>query len=371
MKTRRGALRSPRTLALNGLALLFVAPVTAQEIDVRLSIKYILGADGVRPTGFYGTEQNVRDVITATNRAMQRWGRGYRFVITEFQDVTVSGAPGSAAFSTISPLDEIGMLEDAAEMDPVGYHWRTNATNIYIADCCAAAAAIPEDDVGREIVYFSADVNLSSTDPGQNARQTIWAHEIGHHFDLIHPWADDRVADTQSEPTPSQCTGPIPPQGTFPCALGGSDECCCSSKVANLLAAAQSNGWSQQEHDDLRYNVMGYMGAVDCALLGEDVITIDTMRLTDGQLDRWTDASRRHHADDTTGLTHFVDEQATSPFNGYSGDPYLTVSDGLGAADSLGGDIVLIRAGTYVENLILDHPVTLRASRGAVILAKP
>ena len=348
----------------------------AQEIDIRLSVKYVLDANDNRPSGHYATEQNVRDAIEATNRALRRWGRGYRYVVLEnaqgeFDEVSESTAPGSSQFFIISPDSELGSLEAAAVANPVGYFWRTDAINAYVVSCCAAAAAIPSLNLGERGTFFSVDVNWSSTDPGQNSRTLIWVHELGHHFNLGHPWVDDGVSDTRDEPSPFQCTGATPCPEGFPCSSGGTSECCCSRKVSNLAARATSQGWTQQEFEDLRYNAMGYMAPVDCVCLGEEMITVDTVRLSEGQLDRWTDATRRYHSNEVTGLTYFVDWRNNSaPFNGYSTDPYATVEDGLDAAAVGNGKIVNIRDGVYPENLLIDSPITLRASRGVVTLGQ-
>jgi len=336
------------------------------QIDVRLSIKYILDADGNRPSGFYADQQNIRDVIDASNQAMQRWERGHRWVIVgEIGEVSETTAPGSSQFfeltGSVTNLD----LEDAAEADPSGYLWRYDAVNVYIVNCCAAAGTIASNppDAGYRIVFFSANLNTSSTDPDQHARQIIWTHELGHYFDLYHPWGDDHVADTRVDASPFQCNG------AFSCTPGGSDECCCSQKVINLTNKAAAEGWTQQEFEDIRFNVMGYNGATDCVGLGEDMITIDSMRLTDGQLDRWTDATRRYRFSDVSGLTYFVDWQnSTAPFNGYSTDPYRTIADGIAAASPGGGDIVLARTGSYPENLTVTKRVTLRADRASVVI---
>lgn len=368
-----------RTKTIRTLFIALCASATTargQEIDIRLSIKYILDAGNNRPSGQYATEQNVRDVIEETNRALRRWGRGYRYVILEnaqgeFDEVSQNTVPGSSQFFSISPGSELGSLEAAAVANPTGYFWRTDAINVYIVNCCAAGAAIPSSNTGERAVYFSADINRSSTDPGQHARQVIWAHELGHHFDLIHPWDGDGVSDTRDEPSPLQCSGSTPCPEGFPCSSGGSSECCCSLKVANLTARAASQGWTQQEFEDLRYNVMGYMAAVDCVCLGEEMVAIDNMRLSEGQLDRWTDATRRYHSNEVSGLTYFVDwRNTTSPYNGYSADPYRTVLDGVNAANTGGGKIVLIRDGSYNETLTIAAPVTLRSGSGIVSIGQ-
>ena len=93
--------------------------------------------------------------------------------------------------------------------------------------------------------------------------------------------------------------------------------------------------------------------------------------MTEGQLDRWTDATRRYHSGDVSGLTYFVNRSNVSPpFTGYSTDPFVTVADGIAKADPAGGDIVLIRAGTYSEAMAISKPLTLRASNGMVTIGQ-
>jgi len=96
--------------------------------------------------------------------------------------------------------------------------------------------------------------------------------------------------------------------------------------------------------------------------------TINDARMTEGQLDRWTDATRRYNRGEVNGLTYFVDHRNNSSGrDGYSASPYPTVASGVAAANAAGGDIVLIRAGTYNERMTFTKPVTLRTSRGSVV----
>lgn len=363
----------PLRLSVGLASLLLLLPTAgAQEIDIRLSIKYILNASGSRPSGLYSTEQNVRDVIEATNERLRSYGRGYRYVILSngqgnFDEVSETTAPGSSQFFEISPSSENYVLENAAEANPAGYFWRTDAVNVYIVNCCAAGGTIPSnpDDSDYRIVFFQADVNFTPTDPGRHAQRVIWPHELGHYFDLYHPWDEDEVSDTRPEPTPFQCSGSTACNANLGCALGGTAECCCSTKVSNLANAANAGGWSSLEVLDLRFNIMGYMAASDCVCQGEDMVTTANMRLSEGQLDRYTDATRKYRWSDVSGLTYFVDGQnTTAPFNGYSTDPYRTIGDVLTVAGPT--DIILIRAGTYPENLVIGSPRTLRASQGIV-----
>ncbi len=331
-----------------GLAaiLLATASAAAQEIDIRISVKYILDANGVRPSGTYSTDASVQNIFTRVNQTLRRWNRGYRYVLTEFRNVS-----GYSAFFNIDSTAEYYALEDSAEDAVVAFSWRTDAVNLFIVNNSAVgggAAAIPTvpADAGYELVVFSVNVNPADV---------LWLHELGHHFNLFHTFNDDGVADTRPDPNPFQCTMP------FQCPLGGSMECCCSTKQTLLTNAANAGGWSQQERDDIRFNNMSY----HCPL------TLDNLRMTDGQLDRWTDASRRHYSNQVSGLTYFVNwTNLTAPFNGYSTDPYAFVSSAVSAANAAGGDIVLIRGGNYDESMTITKPVTLRATRGAATIGQ-
>ncbi len=328
--------------------LCWALPATAQEIDVRLSIKYILDSVGNRPPGTFSNETNLRNAFDqVNNRAMRRWNRGYRFVITEIQNI----ADQSEYYNLTSDTLYRG-LENEAEANPSAFFWRTNATNVFIVNSfinnAGGGAAIPSlaSDAGYELVVFIANTNPPDI---------IWPHELGHHFDLYHTFDfSDQVGDTRPDPNPFQCAQ------AFQCPMGGSMECCCATKVANLDAV--SGSWSPQEYNDIRFNTMSY----HCNQ------TLDNTRLTGGQLDRWTDATRRYHLGETTGVTYFVDRNnlTSPPYDGYSTDPHRTLAGGVAAANPAGGDIVLIRTGNYNEPMTITKPLTLRATRGTVNLGQ-
>lgn len=338
------------------MLLVTASMVSAQDIDVRLSVKYILDSNGVRPQGVYSTDQAIQNIINQSNVTLERWGRGYQYVITEFQDV--SGAAQFFDLSEDGTDTEYYRLEDEAEANPGQYFWRTTATNIFIVNTysggCGSAAAIPSasHDEGYELVVICVNTG----------RDLTFLHELGHHNNLAHTFdSDDGVDDTREDPNPHQCTAP------FNCVIGGSAECCCDAKIIFLNIASGQGGWTQPEYDDIRWNLMSYYGAWDCS----PAFSFANVRLTEGQLDRWTDATREYHFGEVSGFTYFVDYRHTSwPFTGYSKYPFSTVEDGIGAANPFGGDIVLIRAGSYNETMTINKPVTLRASHGPVTIGQ-
>jgi hypothetical protein len=92
-------------------------------------------------------------------------------------------------------------------------------------------------------------------------------------------------------------------------------------------------------------------------------------RLTELQLDHWTDAANGVRANVRAARTRFVELQGACPScptpTGKSTDPYRDVPQAL--ANAASGDILLIRPGTYSGPSLISQPVTLRATRrGAV-----
>jgi hypothetical protein len=142
---------------------------------------------------------------------------------------------------------------------------------------------------------------------------------------------------------------------------GFNNECCCDTKTALTLEKAQQEGWSAETLYLMLNNLISY----HCD-------RTDDFTLTNGQLDRWADVAREFRAPLCSGVTYFVDKHAanSSPYDGYSDDPYHTVSAGISAAAGHGGDVVVIRTGSYKEPTTITKRLTLRASRGVVVIGQ-
>lgn len=330
--------------------LLPCAPGAAQEIDVFVSVKWVLDSGGNRPPGIWDSEAAVQSAITSTNEYLERMGRGYQYVVSEF--VNVLHAPTSSSQYYDLYYDEFKLLESTAKANPAAYAWRTTALNLYIVNSCdnsgglgAIATASSCSGSQEEIVVFT--VNMSP--------QLLWPHEFGHHFSMIHTFDDDGCADTKFDPELS-CVS------NFSCTTGGSAECCCTTKL-NLLNAQNYNA---TDKNNLLYNVMSYYGALDCVGPIQPPHDWSTILMTSDQLDRWSDATRKYCQlnGEVSGYTYFVDKAFGGTSNGYSTNPYKTVLAGYQVASALPGNILNLRPGTYAENLTFTAPVTLRASRG-------
>jgi len=134
----------------------------AQEIEVRVSVKFILDSNGNRPTGTYSTNAEVDDAIRQTNQALRRWGRGYRYVVTEFQNVANASEYFDFAEVGRQQTEECG-LNDAIRKDPKKFLWRTNASNVFIVNTYngfngRGGAGIPSGppaqcDAGKSPIY--------------------------------------------------------------------------------------------------------------------------------------------------------------------------------------------------------------------------
>jgi hypothetical protein len=97
---------------------------------------------------------------------------------------------------------------------------------------------------------------------------------------------------------------------------------------------------------------------------------------TSDQLDRWTDSANHDRPNEVSGLTHFVDRNngclaptGSSACLVAAGGPFPTVAGGIASASP--GDIVLVRVGHYNEPMTIRKAITLRATRGNVLLGKP
>jgi len=325
----------------------------AQYINIRVSAKFILSPTGVRPTGVWTNMDHWRTAIDIANAGNARHGRGFRYLYPTF-DGDVSGY---GQYYNLEDGEELP-FEYSIRTNTAQSHWRADALNVYVVNnnlgtvaqpACAGWASNPEDVLSSSapyntmrgrIVVFCVNMQPTAGPFG------IMAHEFGHHQSLIHTWANDRVADTRVDADPTVCEQP-----------GVPDPCAC--KFNQTIALGQSQGWTAAEFRLMTNNIMSYHCDVD-----------SDFELTEGQLDRWADMTRMFLSTECTGRTLFVQFGSTAPApDGYSlnhvpgGGPFPTVFAGVVAASGAGGDIVVLRPGSYNEQFSITKPVTLRATR--------
>lgn len=334
-------------------------PGQAQQINIRVSVKFILSPTGVRPTGLFTDAEHWRQAIDVANAGQARLRRGFRYLYPTFDgDVSGYGQYYDLQDGEEIPF-EYAMRTAAASQT----HWRNDALNVYVVHSnlgtasnpgCAGWASDPQDYLSDTppyntlrggIVVFC--VNMS---PAANPLSIV-AHEFGHHQGLIHTWADDRVDDTpvDADPGPCEQTSPTP----------------CECKFNQTVALALSAGWSAEVLRTATNNLMSYHCDND-----------NDFELTEGQLDRWADMTRMYLAQECTGVTRFVQAGSTAAVpDGYSrsyfsfrglpiGGPHPTVAAAVSDASAAGGDILVLRPGHYNEPITIKKPLTLRPSGG-------
>lgn len=328
-----------------------------QFIDISLSIKIVLNpADGTRPSGV--SDGDIDTMIGGMNDLMAGYLRGLRFRrVDPVRNVGGLGdLTGPSRYYNVDFLRESATraeMEEDAMASPVLYRWNPSAVNLYVNGATGGGyCAFPSEEL---IVVGGGSI--------RNFRLVL--HEIGHYFDLYH---------TQGR-TCSCCDD---------CGSPGNDEiddtlpdwpCWDADGIANNAFGRPYRSLTpvqQRNVDDVFHNIMSYHNG-GCT----DATSTTLERLTEQQLDRWTDtmAVRRRHV--ISGITRFVDGNSVCAFpNGRSrcelvGGPFRTIRDSLASPSATGADIMIIRAGNYPEHFTLNRPITLRATRnGPVTLGR-
>lgn len=299
----------------------------------------------------------------ANDSLLAPYWRGYRFVLDEIVDIG-SACPFGCPISNPSYWygatfpdggNDMQTLETEAMGNPA-FVWRTGAVNVYINQGKgdgAVASFPPPDPRSNHIVVAGSRI----FDPGYMAgfAGLIFVHEMGHYFNLAHP--NGSLADCC---TPSTCIldgdgiDDTLPDG--PCFTMDQLSQFHFGVLYGALTASQ-----RKSIDDIFWNTMGYLHP------GQTYGQTFMYRMTEGQLDRWTDAANGVRAAVRSGRTWFVSTAGSLFGSGSSTSPLLYPSQGIGAANAAGGDIVLLRTGVYAQNITINKKVTLRATRAGPV----
>lgn len=360
-----------RRLLLTCLSLVALTG-NGQYIYVNLSFKSVLNpTNGLRYYAF--TQADLEDTIARANAFLAAYERGYRFrLVDPLQDVGgLNDLTGPSKWYGLNPRDlyegntNIG---NAAEMEnealaaPFLYSWNSNAVNYYIVAGYGPATTLVEGD----LTIYGQKAGDGSYPPGQIVTlgtinsHSVLVHETGHYFDLFHTqggcncktntypgcsntngiWVgDDDIADTLLD---SECLN----EDTLALANFNKHFADCSSAESNLV-------------DDTFFNIMSYHPGTN------------QNRMTELQLDKWTDVANKQRVKATSGRTRFVSTFGSDAATGLASTaPLRTV--GRGVTNSSAGDIVLLRPGNYNERFTINRPITLRATRaGWATIGKP
>jgi hypothetical protein len=405
-------------LALAGLPL---RQATAADgyIYLNVSLKFILHpADGLRPRlernnpATRITDEAINTAIADANRFLASYGRGYRLRVVEMLNVgglnqdhsnQPKTKPGYYAVQStddnpltfsypagyVNPRGEkpaTGPLIDVLDQNArstaqtkLDFKWNDHAVNVFVpSDWAGGGGIFPEWGDAAGFGLFEG---------------WLFLHELGHYFNMSHTFPDDEVADTLVDPSNvSQeaiaqsfygkgywaCTAAeqaiinteyyLRGRNSIAAANNTPPNDVLSSSTYSLLPAAE-----QQLVDDVFFNLMSYY---DPPRRNQFVT-----RLTEGQADRMTDAANDPRRHSVSGYTRFVALNGldTLPFSipnpgTASGLPLRTVGAAAARAATATGDdeILLLRPGSYNEQLTIATPCTLRATRkGPVVIGKP
>ena len=334
------------------LACLGMLPTVSRAdhiIEIRVSAKIIDNRGGGSPQG----ASSITSSIDTINDLLDQRGRGYRLVLVD--PITHIGGsldttrpdPSHYYFDNIvSNPDERLNMEADAEANPALWAWNFNALNIYLHG----------PTQGLECTYPQSDlVVIGSRDA---FRSNMVEHELGHFFGLCN-----------SQGCACNCCGSADRECLTPGSDGIADTradlpCWHEDSIAEFNFGATYNNLTPEQQDRVDKairNVMSFRGSnpIQC---GEGPAGA---HMTEGQLDRWADVASTTRAGVCDGRTFFVQAGAGGNQTGRSNAPFDRVIEGVMAANS-GGDIVLIRGGTYPGPVRISTPVTLRAPRSQV-----
>jgi hypothetical protein len=328
-------------------------------ITVRLSYKIIRNpADGTLPTKSDGTQVSDNDIdadIAVMNSLSAAYARGFYFqrvdevaYIGDKDDKTGPSKYFGINFLTDPKSGELkDQMEDAALKD-AAYAWNSGAINIYLnQNTGGGKCSFPSD--GKSIIVIGPGAIFNS---GAAVGSTT-LHEIGHFFNLSHTHTDD-VTDTLND-SPYWTQDQIASNN-----FGG--------KTYNQLSAGQ-----QQQVDDTILNLMSYHGTTGGSAVPAG--TTFQSRLTELQLDRWTEAANGPRRGVCDGTTVFA-QVSTNYGAGSSTAPYGSVVVATQVASNRpGNNIVMFRPGITTEAITVNPPagttVTLRATRqGTITIGK-
>lgn len=326
-----------KLLLLLMILLTLYSPAFGQYIEIRVSVKVILHpTNGTRPSGI--TDNLLNTAAANSNNWMASYWRGYRFRITEIQDI---GGPSQGGSN--GPSKWFGEVPGASFQNDTRtdsrYLLRSDQVNFYIT----TGVAGPADSGGgcSGLANETACYGFVNTGPW-------WlVHETGHFFGLPHTFG-----------------GMLCPKATSPGDDGISDtlpeiDCWTRDQISNnaygvpydsLRTAGQ-----RKLVEDTYLNVMSYHEAATKDMV-ED-------RMTELQLDLHADTANGARAAFVSGRTRFVSLSGSDSGAGSSTSPYRTVLKAVTVANAAGGDIILLRPGAYNGTLTINKPCTLRATR--------
>lgn len=329
---------------------------SAQYIWVNLSVKVVLNPiDGRRSPAV--TDAAIDQIIGGMNGLLAGYERGYR-ILRPDPVSEVGGLGDTTGPSQFYDKDMLAnhdeqkkKMETEALNNPALYRWSTTRINLYITGWttggCPGVSSLPGDNQSIVVISACAITNQYSA---------LVLHELGHYFNLLHTHEGDQCCDRTKNPGCPYVFGDDLIDDTLPDA-----QCANQDDIAFHffgVTYASLNASQKNQVDDVFNNLMSYHS--------------NQQRLTEHQLDRWTDTANYARLAVVTGRTFFVDGGCFTPLLaqdgssqcGFLSGPYQDLFVPLTLAAP--GDIILIRPGSYFQPSLTTH-VTLRATRAGPV----
>lgn len=398
---------------------LVTAPQLAADIEVRLSVKFILDSAGNRPPGMYGTPSGFEQEITRANQVLAATGRGYSLDVVQYLDIqppapvapTVNRTCGTTDGEPMVSCSNTSGIQDCMLISgpgipantfvlSVGFNSLTLSNNATATDSSAGLTArfspdtwflIPARAKRREIEdaaladqetweWSSGVINLfvNSSSSGQctfvgtghaisfgdNFGAGTVLHEIGHYFDLRHTHGgdyDDQPPNNLDDP-------PVPFVFQLEHLTDGDSLAETARDNPNINTRNElSNAHFNEDFADLSTSEKAIINSAFDNVMSyhqEDVLLSD-------QLDIWTKNANGARLPSVNGRTWFVTSGVFDLFNSgaEASSPFATIQRALDVSTDP-DNVILLRAGEHVPPAggIISAPCTLRATRGNVII---
>jgi hypothetical protein len=360
-------------------------------IYINISVKVILNpADGLWPRSTDTdpatrlSPGSISPAVADANAFLAAYHRGYRLRIIETLPLGGIGQdqsrpatePGFYAVyddnrvygydSSGNPLKLIDALDRVARTNATTkatFKWNDQAANLFVPSNWGGGGGIdPANGNALGFGFFDGWLLL---------------HELGHYYSLIHTFEADMIDDTLIDPNSVnedaiayQNYG-VATYDLLNAAQKAAVDAIYYPRAQDSIAAANSlppyaqlSAADKENVDNALYNLMSYNDPYH----RNPLVT----RLTEGQLDRWTDAANALRSETISGRTVYLSPTGNDSSTG--GDhlnPKLTIASAVASTSPTGSDIVLALPGTY-NTPTITHPVTIRATRkGPVTLIHP
>jgi len=352
-----GAAKASPTIDVRFSIKVITRPISHQRPPVNAALTPVANAD------IDAMFQMANDSLLAT------YWRGYRFLVTEILDVgsCSSGCDSSDPafwYGAALPGDfDMKRFEYWAKMTPA-FQWRTDAVNVYInqgKQDGATASFPPPDNRSNDVVFVGSRVFDPADSPVWKA--AVMHHEMGHYFSLAHP-----NGSIENCCVPSVCiTDGDQIEDTLPDGPCFTLDQISTNRYGQVFASV--NAVKQDSLLNMFWNNMCYLHPDQKDDPGEGFGHEFLPRLTELQLDQWTDTANDVRLGVRSARTRFVELQGACPScptpTGKSTDPYRDIPQAL--TNSNPGDIVLLRPGLYSGPSVINQPVTLRATRQGTV----